>query len=64
MKNRFEGEAGHRVLIDSLRSQKIVGGNQALAEEIAVAGELIEVTRDTAIIEQGADDNDVYLILT
>jgi CRP/FNR family cyclic AMP-dependent transcriptional regulator len=64
MKQRFEGEAGHRVLIDSLRSQKIVGGNQALAEEIAADGELIEVTGDTAIIEQGADDNDVYLILT
>lgn len=63
MKQRFEGEAGRRVLIDSLRSQKIVGGNQALAEEIAAVGELIEVAKGTAIIEQSADDNDVYLIL-
>lgn len=64
MKQRFEGAAGRRVLIDSLRSQKIVGGNQALAEEIASVGEVIEVAKGTAIIEQSADDNDVYLILT
>lgn len=64
MKQRFEGEAGKRVLVDSLKNQKIVGGNQTLAEEIAAIGELIEVTRDTAIIEQATDDNDVYLILT
>lgn len=63
MKQRFEGEAGRRVLIDSLRSQKVVGGNQALAEEIAAAGELIEVAKGIAIIEQSAHDNDVYLIL-
>ena len=31
---------------------------------LAAIGELIEVTRDTAIIEQATDDNDVYLILT
>jgi len=64
MKQRFEGEAGRRVLIDSLRSQKIVGGNQALAEEIAEVGELIEVAKGIAIIEQSDHDNDVYLILT
>jgi CRP/FNR family transcriptional regulator, cyclic AMP receptor protein len=63
MKQRFEGEAGRRVLIDSLKSQKIVGGNQALAEEISAVGELLEIAKDTAIIEQAAHDNDVYLIL-
>jgi CRP/FNR family transcriptional regulator, cyclic AMP receptor protein len=64
VKQRFEGETGRRLLIDSLKSQKIVAGNQALAEAIAASAELLEVPAQTAIIEQGAEDNDLYLILT
>jgi len=63
MKGRFEGEAGRRLLVDSLKSQKLVGGNHTLAEEIAAIGEIIELTKDDMIIEQGAADNEVYLIL-
>jgi predicted nucleotide-binding protein len=64
MKRRFEGETGKRVLVDSLKGQKLVGGNQALAEEIAATGELIELDKNAALIEQGAADNDIYLILS
>jgi predicted nucleotide-binding protein len=63
MKDRFAGEVGRRVLIDALRDQTIVGGNEALANEIATAGELLDIRGGTALMEQGGDDNDIYLIL-
>jgi CRP/FNR family cyclic AMP-dependent transcriptional regulator len=63
MKERFEGKIGHRRLVDALREQKCVRGDASLAEEIADRGELFVVKKDTAIIEQGAEDNDFYLIL-
>jgi hypothetical protein len=64
MKARFEKESGHRILVDALKDQKLVNGNIKLAEDISAVGELLEVKRDAVIIEQGAADNDVFLILT
>jgi CRP/FNR family cyclic AMP-dependent transcriptional regulator len=63
MKNRFAGDAGRQVLVDTLKDQKMVAGNAGLAEEISKIGELIDVKSDTAIITQGGEDNDVYLIV-
>jgi CRP/FNR family transcriptional regulator, cyclic AMP receptor protein len=63
MKNRFAGDSGRQALIDTLKDQKMVAGNAGLAEDIANIGELIDVTTGTAIITQGGDDNDVYLIV-
>ena len=64
MKQRFEGDEGRRLLIEALRDQKMVGGNAALAEELATLGELLDVNPQETLIEQGADDNTVYLILS
>ncbi|HKY20384.1 MAG TPA: TIR domain-containing protein [Vicinamibacterales bacterium] len=63
MKDRFEGEHGRRVLVDVLKEQKIVGGNEALAEEMAAVGELREIVPDTPIIDQNGQDTDCFLIL-
>jgi CRP/FNR family cyclic AMP-dependent transcriptional regulator len=63
MKNRFAGDSGRQVLVDTLRDQKMVAGNADLAEEIARIGELIEVKTGTSIITQGGEDSDVYLIV-
>jgi predicted nucleotide-binding protein len=63
MIERFQGESGRQNLIGALRDQKIVAGNEGLAEQIANMGSLLEVTPGTTIIEQGAEDNDVYLII-
>lgn len=63
MKNRFEGPDGKRLLLDALKDQLIVGGNETLAEEIAALGTVVPVSNGSAIVEQGADDNDIYLIL-
>jgi predicted nucleotide-binding protein len=50
-------------LIDALKYQKIVAGNQKLAERIAEIGETIEVPGGHTVIHQGAVDDEVYLIL-
>jgi CRP/FNR family transcriptional regulator, cyclic AMP receptor protein len=63
MIKRFEGENGRRSLIETLRDQKIVAGNAVLAEQIADTALLVEVAPGSPIIQQGGDDNDVYLII-
>jgi CRP/FNR family cyclic AMP-dependent transcriptional regulator len=63
MIERFEGASGRSNLIEALRNQKIVAGNPDLAERIADTGVLVEVNKGTTIIDQGAEDNDVYLII-
>ena len=64
MKNRFVGESGRNALIDTLKDQKMVAGNAELATEIATSGELLEVKVGSAIIRQGDEDSDVFLIVT
>jgi len=64
MIERFTGETGRRILVETLQSQKIIKGNYELAEQIAKIGELIEIKSGVRIIEQGNWDNHVYLILT
>jgi CRP/FNR family cyclic AMP-dependent transcriptional regulator len=60
MNSRF---AGKQAVTDALKQQKIVGGNADLAERIASAGELMDIPAGTTIIQQGGDDNEVYLII-
>lgn len=63
MIQRFEGNAGKRLKIEALASQKMVGGNRKLAESLADCVELRAVHPGEVLIEQGGNDNDVYLIL-
>lgn len=63
MIQRFQGDAGKRLRIEAMLSQKIVSGNRKLAESLADCAELISVQPGDVLIEQGANDNDVYLIL-
>jgi len=63
MKERFAGETGRRILLETLKDQKLVAGNTELAEQIASAGELLDVNTGEFIIKQGNEDNDTYLIL-
>jgi CRP/FNR family cyclic AMP-dependent transcriptional regulator len=61
--DRFKGESGRRVLLEALKTQKLVNGDADLAEEIAAVGELLEVEPANGIIDQGAFDNSIYFIL-
>jgi CRP/FNR family cyclic AMP-dependent transcriptional regulator len=63
LKERFEGSTGRRVLLDVLMQQKLVNGNAQLAEGIADAAELRELEPGAVLIEQNADDRDVFFIL-
>ena len=44
-------------------SQRSVRGNQSLAQELSGKVHLLEVGVSQVLIEQGADDNDIYFIL-
>jgi predicted nucleotide-binding protein len=63
MIERFAGESNRRVLVDSLTAQKLFTANPDLVAEAAAIGELIEVATGVSIIQQGAEDNDVYFIV-
>ena len=63
MKERFEGSEGRRVLVDVLTQQKLVNGNVALAEAVADVVTLHEIEPQAVLIEQNADDRDVYFIV-
>lgn len=64
VKERFEGNAGRRLLIDALKTQKMVAGNTALAEELANLVEVMLIKTGEKIIVQGDSDNDIFFILT
>lgn len=52
-----------RLLVEALMGQKLVAGNKNLAEELADLVVVAGVSPGTSIIEQGAADNELYLIL-
>lgn len=60
---RFQGYRGRNLLMDTLREQKIVSGNAELAQGIAEVAELVDIQPGTSIIQQGGEDNDVFLII-
>ncbi len=63
LKERFEGNAGRRLLIDALKTQKMVAGNTALAEELANLVTVMAIKTGEKIIIQGNSDNDIFFIL-
>ncbi|HEX8513671.1 MAG TPA: TIR domain-containing protein [Allosphingosinicella sp.] len=63
MIDRFKGDPGRSNLMDAVMQQAIAGGNRDLATELADRLELIEVAEGEALITQGADDNDLFLII-
>src|SRR5579862_2751867 len=55
--------ANRNALVDALKRQRMISGNVELAERIATIGEVIDAPDGTVIIRQGADDNEVYLVV-
>lgn len=64
MIERFKDTAGRRALEDALLEQKLVMGNSELAKRLADVGTLVEFNQDQVVIEQEAEDTDVYFIIT
>ena len=63
MLHRFEGNAGRRLRVESLVSQKMVGGNRELAEQLADIVQLRQLRVGEALIEQNGTDNDLFMVL-
>lgn len=63
MLERFQGDAGKPLLVEAIRTQGFVEGNVESAESLANIADLQEFEPGSLIIEQGADDNDILLIL-
>lgn len=64
MKMRFEGTDGRKMLVSALTAQKLVLGEDKLANRLADRGVLVEAAKDEAIITQGATDIDVFFIIS
>jgi CRP/FNR family transcriptional regulator, cyclic AMP receptor protein len=62
MKERFEKD-GRQNLVDALKRQEFVGGDAKLAEALMKHGELMEYKKGDKLITEGAEDNDIYLLL-
>ena len=63
MLNRFVGEKGRPVLVETLKNQATLNGNVAAAEFIASNAELLPVESGQAIITQDGEDNDIFFIV-
>jgi predicted nucleotide-binding protein len=64
MIERFEGAVGRPALEEVLLDQKLVQGSVELARHLAEVGSLVELDQGQVLIEQGAEDTDVFFIIT
>lgn len=61
---RFTGPGGQIRLVDALRCQSLVSGNLPAAKELARRAQVESVQAHTDIMVQGAQDDDIYFILS
>lgn len=64
MLRRFTGASGSAQLIAAVCVQPVVGGDLAIAQNIVVAGKLLDVGTGKVLIQQGSADNDIYFIVS
>lgn len=63
LSDRFQSDAGRRLLIEALKSQFIVRGQDSIAEALASVATIEEFDPGHLLIRQGDADNDLLLIL-
>lgn len=64
MLDRFQGDQARDLRVEAFLSQTIVSRDTALAEELADQAELLKYDAGQMLIEQNAEDDDIYLILS
>src|SRR4051794_31910620 len=64
MRERFEGDAGRRLLANELADQVIVHGNHDIATELLRVSELRELQTGDILLAQGSEENDIYFIIS
>lgn len=63
MLGRFRGDGGRRLLIEAIRRQRVSDGSEAVAEALANVAVLREVSAGEVLVEEGAADNGLHLVL-
>jgi len=61
--DRLSADPDRRLLIDLLRRQDMVEGNELVARSLAQSCEVVSLPVGTVLIRQGDADNDIYFIL-
>lgn len=64
LSSRFQGRLGKTHLAEKICEQFIVNGNKNLAKKLAKKAKLLDVKKGSILINQGAADNDLYLIIS
>jgi predicted nucleotide-binding protein len=62
--SRFHGRSGQETIIRCLSESRLLSGNKIACQELAKAGELIKHGDGKPIIEQGADDDWIYFLIS
>lgn len=61
--DRFFGPAGQRALRGAIRGSKLTDGSDNLTDAFMRVGEVVAFEMGSFLVEQGGDDNDIYLLL-
>ncbi|MCR9238342.1 MAG: nucleotide-binding protein [Alphaproteobacteria bacterium] len=61
--DRFSGSEGDRALRGAIRGAKLVQGSDELTDAFLRVAEVVAFNVGSALIEQGGDDNDLYLLV-
>jgi predicted nucleotide-binding protein len=64
MIERFQGDDGKRRLRDAFLNQKLVNGEQSIAEQLIEVATISELPTDTVLISQEGEDTDLYFIIS
>lgn len=64
MIERYQNEAGKRLLVEALRTQTLIEGNEPLAMQVAEIAVLREYNAGVVLMEQEAEDNHIVMIIT
>lgn len=62
--DRIVADSERRVLIDLLRRQTLLEGNESVARHLAGQCEVLSLPPESIVIRQGDVDNDIYFILS
>ena len=64
MLQRFAGPAGHRLFVEALEMQPVIGGQPGLATAICDSSRLESWNTGEAIIENGTPGNEIFFVLS
>lgn len=61
---RLANDPDRRHLLDILRRQQLVQGNEAVAQALSSACEIVDLSAGEILIRQGDSDNEIYFVLS